>query len=318
MKLFFTTILCFVIRVGFTQKSLKHFLATSDPTQPTLFAPNTISTYHYERDLALSPDGKEMYYSLVGTQSASVIIVRKYHNGTWGAPQIASFSGGWYDIEPTFSPDGQKLFFCSNRSLDSSEKAKDFDIWYVERINNGNWSVPKNMGLPINTSANEYYPSITKDGTLFFTATLKDGKGGEDIVYSKQQNGVYQKPVSLPEAINSKGGEFNAFIDPEEMFIIFGAEKRSDDIGGGDMYISFKKEGIWQPAQNLGKLINSTRLDYCPFISPDGKYFFFTSERIIKNEAKTSIYRDFIQQIDAPGNGRGDIYWIETSVLFSK
>src|SRR6185312_9495078 len=102
----------------------------------------------------------------------------------------------------------------------------------------------------------------------------------EDIMVCKFIDGKYNEAVSLPDSINSTGDEFNAFVDPDENYIIFSGYKRKDGYGNGDLYISKKNDkGEWQQAKNLGETINSTSLDYCPYITPDKKYFFFTSNR---------------------------------------
>jgi Tol biopolymer transport system component len=275
-----------------------------------------INSHLNERDLAISPDGKEIFYSLVLSRKNAVILCLKTEQGQPNLPQILSFSGKFFDIEPAFSPDGKRLYFASNRSLDHAS-TKDFDIWYVEKQADGKWGEPQNMGAPVNTPANEFYPSFAQNGNLYFTA--KYGQN-EDIWLSKFENGKYIAPQALPIAINSSQDEFNAFVSPDEQTLFFSSYGRSDDMGGGDLYISQKdKNGQWQPAQNL-KFLNSNRLDYCPYISPDSKYFYFTSEKKSNQNSNdkslniNQLYNNLMQG----GNGLGDIYWLELkSVLTS-
>jgi len=96
------------------------------------------------------------------------------------------------------------------------------------------------------------------------------------------KNGHYLSPISLSEAINSKGYEFNAFVDPDEQFILFSAYGRNDDMGQGDLYLSVKKDGHGNKQVNL-KNINSTALDYCPFVTWDKKYLFYLVEASYKS-----------------------------------
>jgi Tol biopolymer transport system component len=137
------------------------------PATPSLLAEGIICTGQGERDFALSPDGNEMFYTLQAPQAGvfQTIIYRvKEAPGKWSAPAIAPFAGNYSDLEPAFSPDGKKLFFASNRPV-SGTKMKDFDIWVVEK-KNGRWGVPQNIGSPVNTEADEFYPSITNSGNL--------------------------------------------------------------------------------------------------------------------------------------------------------
>jgi hypothetical protein len=134
------------------------------------------------------------------------------------------------------------------------------------------------------------------------------------------KDGKYAAPVSLPEAINSKGYEFNAFVDPDEEFILFSAYGRADDIGKGDLYISVKKNGQWQQAINLGKNINSASLDYCPFVTWDKQYLFFTSSRASYKSPfrKRQTLADLRKGLSNAGNGSDDIYWMRFDELLTE
>ncbi len=283
------------------------------PSSPGILAPGLVSTGLSERDFALSPDGTEIFYTLQSPQGVfqTLVHIRKDSKGNWQKPQIASFAGTYSDLEPAFTPDGRKLFFASNRPLTGTE-IKDFDIWVVEK-ENGNWGTPVNIGLPVNTAADEFYPSITKSGNLYFTAAYKNATGKEDIYFSKWDNGKYHEPVPMDTAVNSKMYEFNAYVSPDEDFIIFTSYGRKDDKGRGDLYMSIKDAaGKWQPAWNLA-MINSEKLDYCPFVSFDKKILFFTSERISlkkKYSDKPVTLEALARSFTSPQNGGGDIYWV--------
>jgi len=194
------------------------------------------------------------------------------------------------------------------------DRPKDYDIWKVSRGADGKWGEPANLGPTVNTDKNEYYPSVAKNGNLYFTVEAPYGKGGEDIVVCKKTTGGYAAPESLPEAINSKTGEFNAFVDPDEQFIIFGAESRPGRVGSGDLYMSKKNNtGNWQPARQLPVPINSTGLDYCPYVTADKKYLIFTSNRLRKewDSDKAVTFDEMKSLITEPGNGLDDIYWVK-------
>ena len=315
--LFSLSVVCQLLITLFADAQNWQYLEQKQPqSEPILFAPYVLSTNFNERDFAISPDGKEIYYSLITSERAARIMVRKYENGKWQLPKIASFSGNSYDIEPAFSPDGKKMFFASNRSL-SGTGTKDFDIWFVERNADGSWSMPQNVGEPVNTNADEYYPSLTVDGTLYYTAKYAGGIGGEDIWMSQWVNGSFTNPRPLPVAVNSPKDEFNAFIDPNGKYILFSSYGRTDDTGRGDLYMSTKDaSGEWTKAKHL-TLLNSESLDYCPYVSPDGKYLFFTSERVNSTKIANNPFKvnDLLKRFMTPQNGRGDIYWVEMSTL---
>jgi len=267
-----------------------------------------------ERDFAISPNGIEIFYSMVlPGHNYSVILFLHFDGHFWSEPKVANFSGQYSDLEPAFSPDGKKLFFISKRPVDINDTIDDYDIWYIENSVRG-WTSPKNIGAPVNTTDGEYYPSITSDGTLYFTARRDSTLGGEDIYFSRFENGKYLPPVNVGAPVNSSFPEFNAFIAPDESYLLFSSYGKDDDLGGGDLYISYREQDkSWTNPRNMGEPINSDKIDYCPFVSPDGKYLFFTSERI--NPAITipsfKNFQKIIQLADGVKNGLGNIYWVE-------
>src|SRR5438105_9989685 len=144
-----------------------------------LFAPGVISNEFGNRDMAISPDGNEIFYTIQYSRGLiSVIMNTKKVNGKWSSPEVASFSGMYNDLEPAFSYDGTKLFFVSNRTLNGEGKTKDYDIWFVTKTN-GEWTNPQNIGAPVNSEKDEFYPSVTKHGDIYFTRTVEGRE--EDI-----------------------------------------------------------------------------------------------------------------------------------------
>ena len=265
------------------------------------------------RDFALSPNKDELFFTVEGNKNTFSSIIRMTKNkGKWDMA-LAPFCGNHSDIEPSFSADGNSLYFVSNRPITKDGDLKDYDIWRVKKIN-GIWSFPENMGEPVNTSANEFYPAIATNGNIYYTASYKNSKGKEDIYESKLVNGKYTTAESLSDSVNSLLYEFNAFVAPDESYIIFTSFGRTDDMGGGDLYISKKdNNGNWMKAKNLGEKINSPFLDYCPSVSLDKKFFVFTSDRTNtqKSYTKKLTVDTFLKEIGQLQNGKGNLYWID-------
>ncbi|MGC3948214.1 MAG: hypothetical protein QM762_27525 [Chryseolinea sp.] len=280
---------------------------------PAMFLEGIISTELNERDMALSPDGNDMYYTVQTSKNilSTVLHRRKTANG-WSDPEVAPFSGIFNDLEPAFSPDGKRLFFCSNRPV-TGDKTKDYDIWMMERTSAG-WSDPKNLGSPVNTSANEFYPSIAQNGNLYFTAEKEGGIGNEDIFVSAFENGVYKNPAPLDTAVNSKLWEFNAFVAPDESYIIFTSYGRNDDSGGGDLYISVKQNKKWTAARNL-KSINSNTIDYCPFVFNHTLYFTSGRHNITPVRKDQTNYESLMKWYKQATNGSENIYTVPIAPL---
>jgi hypothetical protein len=114
--------------------------------------------------------------------------------------------------------------------------------------------------------------------------------------------------------------QYNAFIDPDERYLIVCIAGLPDAIGMGDYYVSFRSEyDTWTGPVNMGDKINTPDNSApSPYVSPDGKYFFFASTRKIQSgdEAATERrYEDIRRQQTEPGNGNSDIYWVDASFI---
>jgi acetyl esterase/lipase len=294
---------------------------------PKLFAPGRVSDGMSNRDMAISPAGDEYFYTVQAAYGQVSMLLTMHFipraggaGGTWSGPEVAPFSGKYGDLEPAFSASGDSLYFASNRPANGGSELKDYDIWMVKK-SNGKWGEPTRLDSTINTSKNEFYPSVARNGNLYFTRNIENGKGNEDIVVSEWKNGRYQPVNSLPDAINSDKAEFNAYVDPDEKFLLFSSFGRKDDLGGGDLYLSCKNEqGEWMPAVHFDSTINSEAIDFCPYVSPDKKYFFFTSGKMTSEQpfAKPLHFRGLRQLLEGPGNGLNDIYWMEWKPLLEK
>jgi Tol biopolymer transport system component len=315
-------LILFVPATAFSQtgKSINDHLYFDQPAPgntPVLFAPGIVSDEYGNRDMAISPGGDELFYTVQyrGGFAFSVIMYSKKVNGKWTSPEVASFSGQYNDEEPAFSPDGKKLYFSSNRPVMGTEK-KDYDIWFITK-EKGSWGEPQNIGGAVNTSKDEFYPSIAKSGNIYFTRQM-EGKDEDIVMCRYNNNNKYDTAVSLPDAINTKGAEFNAFVDPDEQFIFFTGYKRKGNIGTGDLFISRRNSnGAWEEARNLGDKINGAGNTYCPYVSPDKKYFFFTSSRgIFKTPfEKKQDLKGLKSFMNSPWNGWDNIYWVEAKEI---
>lgn len=288
---------------------------------PLVFLPELFKEYPNVRDIAIAPDGQEVYFTVDDLYSKVAVIAYMKKNETgWEQPQTVSFTGNYRDIEPAFSKNGQRLYFVSNRPLDStSTKPKDYDIWYVNKTSSG-WSAPINMGAPINTAANEYYPSLTENGDIYFTVENDLAVGKEDIFVSRLVQGVYQNPISIKVGVNTEHYEFNAFVAPDESFLIFTSQRPNEGQGGGDLYISYREGEVWEKAQLL-QHVNSPYLDFCPFVDFNANTFYFTSRRtIVQNHYEASLNLDQFLGMYNSGEPKGlnRIYSLDLSQILSK
>jgi hypothetical protein len=272
-----------------------------------------ISTGLSERDFAIHPNKKWIAFSR-GNMDQSQMGIVLYRDSI--QQQLASFSGSFRDIEPFFHPKGDRLYFASNRPYPGRDSLTDYNIWsctFDEK--SGKLGEPIALPEVINTTANEFYPSITLNNDLFFTAEYKGITKKEDILVSRWENGRYQAPELLPSPINSEYYEFNAFVSADEHLIFFSAFGRPDEKGGGDLYLSFKyDDGTWSEPRLLPEPINSNRLDFCPFWDDSEKVLYFSSNRK-KKSPKTYTLESLEHQFQQAGNGLGDLFRIKIDSL---
>jgi Tol biopolymer transport system component len=242
----------------------------------------------------------------------------------WTRPQLVPFSGRFYDGEFSLSPDGNALYFTSNRPLAGTGEPEDYyNLWVATRTKNG-WTEPSSLGSSINSQNPDLFPhspSVTSDGTLYFYLRTKDEQGNWDIYSSRLVEGSYIKPERLGDEINSDQWEFDPFIAPDESYLIF-CSRAPGGYGASDLYISFRKEdGSWTKALNLGDKVNSIRWEFSPCITPDGKYLFFASNRRFRlSRSKITMtfeakIKFLDRELNSPGNGHSDFYWVETKVF---
>jgi len=260
-------------------------------SKPEVFAPNFISTEGQEFGSVFNKKGTAFYFG-VDVGKRNEIRYTEMIDGKWSKPTTLLSHERYSYNDPFLSNDENRLYFISKRALDGMDAIKDVDIWYIEKKVEG-WSEPINAGTTINTIGDEYYMSFTYDGTMYFASnghTRKDStRTDHDIYYSKFIDNTFQAPIILGEAINTPSYEADVFVAPDESYLIF-CSVRDEGYGRGDLYVSFKNfEGNWTAAVNMGKEINSKAYEYCPFVTKDGKYLFYTSNQ--------------------------DIYWVSTTIL---
>lgn len=284
---------------------------------PQVFAPGIVSTRMDELNSVFSPDERLFLYSVkLPDRRQHVMLYMELREGRWSEPRTLPFSGRYHDADPAFSPDGRRVFFISQRPLPGTDEPKaDWDLWSVERAGDA-WSEPEHLGRTLNTDSLECYPSLTRDGTLYFCSGREGGHGSTDIWRARLADGVYGTPENLGPAINSAQGEGDVYVAPDESYIVF-VSGRDGGVGSNDLWVSFREEDdSWSPARNMGEPINSNAVEYCPVVSPDGRYLFFTSYRRNPPAPDAPLsYQDLIELYDRPGNTLGDIYWVDASVI---
>lgn len=265
---------------------------------PVLFAPGVISKGKEHSAAMFTADGNEIWF---GRMFPAKIYHMKRVDEIWTEPRVASFCDTFNYLYPVLAHDGSRIFFSSDRPKEQSGSRLPrgrVDIWMVKRTIDG-WSEPLRLNDNVNYSRRNSCGSTTSNGNLYFTASTKNSS--IDVFCSSLVDGNYAAPGHLTE-IDSPTPDHCPFVAPDESYMILSSFRGG--LGLSDLFISFRNEdGSWTEPSNMGPTINSAYKDEYPFVTPDGKYLFFNSNR------PSSLNPKPIQ--DGPGN----IYWVSTTII---
>ena len=259
---------------------------------PEVFAPGIISTKATEGCSYFSREGGLFLFGRAGSTLNGILIMEQ-QEGIWSKPRLAPFSAGEHDWDFTLAPDGKTVFVASGRPISRGGVPLDnHKIWVSQRTDEG-WSEPQLLPYPVNSGQHDSYPSVTEGGTLYFFSRRSGGLGQGDIYRSRQIDGQHTKIENLGRPINTMYHEVDPFVAPDESYLIF-CSNRPGGYGNDDFYIVFRNDGkSWSDPINMGGKVNSPYQEYIPSVSPDGNYFFFTSNK----------------------SGDREIYWIDAKVI---
>lgn len=199
---------------------------------------------------------------------------------------IGSFVNTNYkDYWPSLTADEKTLIFTSQlptgrRSITGAQVMQE-DFFITHRNDDGNWSPSYNPGPPLNTPDNEGAQGISADGRfLFYTACNREGDYGScDIYFAEKVGGKWSAPQNTGPPVSTEQWESNPSPSSDGRMLFFAAGGKNDSRGGRDIYFTKKNsEGKWCEPVNLGDSINTKGNEYAPFIHPDGKTLYFSSD----------------------------------------
>jgi peptidoglycan-associated lipoprotein len=161
------------------------------------------------------PSGKVMYFTTCpydkDKNTQCKIMMTTMADGKWSDPMALPFNSDTYTCgHPNLSPDGNTLYFTSDMPGGFGGK----DVWSVT-LNAGSWGAPVNLGSGINSDGDEMFPTLAKNGRLYFASNGKAGMGGLDMMFSTNDGGVWSEAVNLKSPMNSSADDFGIFWDSE-------------------------------------------------------------------------------------------------------
>ncbi|AHM63600.1 ompa/motb domain protein [Flammeovirgaceae bacterium 311] len=209
-------------------------------TPPRQISKNINYDYH-DAAAAISANGKELYLYI---EDNGGDLYRSVFNGRdWSEPEPLPepINTPYWETSLSISPDGKRLFFASDRPGGFG----NLDLYLSERLPNGSWGNPLNLGPAINTAGFEDSPYIHPDGkTLYFSSDGHKGLGGYDVFRSERSGDIWLKPVNMGYPINTPDDNFH-FIMAENRTHAYYTSIQEGGEGKADIYrITFLDEKV--------------------------------------------------------------------------
>jgi hypothetical protein len=285
-QLFILVFICvLVFNVTCGQSDAWKYLGQRPPGgSPKIFAPGIISGKGRMHCFpAISQDLKEIYWMTIPPK----IYFVKYRDGRWSDPEVSPSFEEYVCMRPFFSHDNERLYFSS---ANIPGGCGSLDIWYVERTRAG-YSEPINIGVPINTEKLETQQTFTRYGNIYYCGWVEGKRFNRGILYSRYDDGIYSEPQILAEPINiidNNTIDYTPFIAPDESYLLFSSNRHNTTEEDCRIYLSSRNEaGVWSNPIDLNDRMDFEKDSRDPYVSPDGKYLFFSSgENIYWIDAK--------------------------------
>ncbi|MDX1629502.1 MAG: OmpA family protein [Fulvivirga sp.] len=199
---------------------------------------------------------------------------------------------GYHEAAPVVSPDGKTLyFFVHNHPDNHYGKENSQDIWYATKNEEGEWTNAQHVGRPLNNHhANQVF-TVLPDGTLFIRGGNRNNEDG--FSFTRKSGNEWMDPVEV-EVENFKkmnqGKFYGASLSSDGNYmILYFSEKENSSFS--DLYMSKKiGEGQFSTPVKLPANINTGRDEFAPFIAPDNKTLYFSSNRKDMGEGSSDLY----------------------------
>jgi len=155
------------------------------------------------------------------------------------------------------------------------------DIYFSRQVD-GEWTVPQNIGRPINSELWEAQACLSADGqSIYFVSNRAGGKGKMDIWKSEiGADGFWQQPVNLGDSINTPLDDMSPFLHPDGQSLYFSSAGFLG-MGGKDLFLARRNvEGDWKTPINFGYPINTQADESSVIVNTEGSTAYIVSDRL--------------------------------------
>ncbi len=178
------------------------------------------------------------------------------------------------EINPIISTDGKALYFIVDDGMDQ-------DIFVSQMDDAGNWLQRKNIGKPLNTEFSDGLLSVMPGGNTFLVNSIYNIDGTKEMGFSLShdmgESWSFPEPVKIANLYN-RNRYTSACLAADGKTLLLALE-RDGGYGDLDIYVSFMRDdGVFTAPKNLGPNVNTMGTDGTPFLAPDGKTMYFSSD----------------------------------------
>lgn len=195
---------------------------------------------------------------------------------------VANLNTRYDEQNPVLSPDGLKLYFTrANDSLNIGGPRDKGDIWVSKLNADGSWNKPVNLGAPVNSELKNYLLGFSPDGRIMFLNNEKKNPGGiiinNGIAYSVWSNGSWSRPANVSvDYLLNRSSHQSGSVSADGSVMLLSLQSYASR-GEEDIYICNYQDGKWTQPINLGSVINTPHQEMTPYLSPDKKFLYFSS-----------------------------------------
>jgi len=284
--------------------STLYFNQKPPSTTPELFAPNLINTDSIELNVVFNNDFTEIFFSRI-VNNSFIIHHSELKNGRWSDIKPIQM---YHDsvlvsvaCDPTITTDGKTMYFLgvdpglyeNGITVDKLYSIPP-DIYKSKKVD-GKWGLATKVDFSVSTEYIETYPIVTADGDLYFRSNRPSDKGRMNTYKAKYLN---KDELATPVFFNidSEPAVPITYISPDENYVITNKK--------GKFQIAFKEDGKWTKLKEIPIKYDESWRYYCPYMSADEKYFFFSRKYNNPNKKGWA------------GVERGEVYWVNADILF--
>ncbi len=257
-------------------------------------------------------DGKTLVFSSRrGGSGYQHIFISHFENNTWSNPApINSINSRYTDESPFITPDGEYIFFSSDRDgsiempNDGSGQVRVSSDLYVSKSISGRWDAPIKVPGAVNTPSHERMPSLSPDSMkLYYTSMPFGDVSRARIMKAEYKDGDFINPQALPAPVNVNAQDTGLVPSVDGKGFFF-SSTRKGGYGGWDLYYVKFENGVFGEPINLGPEINSPKNEINLSVIKDSIYFcsnreggygaydIYTAKISVEDDALKIIVRD--------------------------